>query len=252
MVSKKIIAIGGGEIGKPGTQIETEEIDKETMRLSGKKHPKLLFIPTASKDSQGYIDVVRKYFGDRLGCEVDSLLLKREKYSKEEIKNRILGSDIIYVGGGNTLQMMKSWRKLGVDKLLKQAYEKGVILTGVSAGSICWFEYGQSDSWKTKENPNANYIKVTGLRIIPGLHAPHFTREQERISDLRKIMKRTSGVAVALEDCCALEIIDNKYRILTSKPEAKAYRCYWKAGEYHSEEIPKLREFVDLSELLKK
>jgi len=71
----KIVAIGGGEIGRPGTQIETESIDRQIIALSAKKHPKLLFLPTASNDSEGYIDVVHQYFGKRLGCEVSSLKL---------------------------------------------------------------------------------------------------------------------------------------------------------------------------------
>ena len=83
---KKIIAIGGGEIGRPGTEIETEEIDMEIIRLSGKKHPKLLFLPTASGDHSGYIEVVRKYFGERLGCDVDTLYLVRQISSKKKFK----------------------------------------------------------------------------------------------------------------------------------------------------------------------
>jgi len=71
----KIIAISGGEIGRPGFKIETEEIDKEIIRLSNKRNPKLLFIPTASNDNQEYIDVINNYFGKRLGCEVDTLYL---------------------------------------------------------------------------------------------------------------------------------------------------------------------------------
>ena len=125
----KIIAIGGGEIGRPGYKIETEIIDKEIIKLSGMKKPKFLFIPTASSDSQGYIKVVEKYFGDRLGCKVDILLLNKD-VDRSEIEDKILNSNIIYVGGGNTLKMMKTWRKKGVDKILHKAYKKGIILFG--------------------------------------------------------------------------------------------------------------------------
>lgn len=110
----KIIAIGGGEIGRPGYPIETEEIDREIIRLSGKKHPKVLFIPTASGDSPLYYETFKKYYGEKLGCKTDVLYLLKTKPSLEEIREKILNSDIVYVGGGNTLRMLKRWRKLGV------------------------------------------------------------------------------------------------------------------------------------------
>ena len=75
----KIIAIGGGEIGRPGKPIETLEIDKEIIRLTGKKNPQLLFIPTASSDSEGYVSTVREHFSGRLACNIDLLLLMTEK-----------------------------------------------------------------------------------------------------------------------------------------------------------------------------
>ena len=79
---RKIVAIGGGEIGRPGFPIETLAIDKQIIASSGKKHPKLLFIPTASGDSEGYVQVVQKYFGKKLGCKVDTLYLVKQKISK--------------------------------------------------------------------------------------------------------------------------------------------------------------------------
>lgn len=123
---KKIIAIGGGEIGRPGYPIETTKIDREIIRLSGKKHPRLLFIPTASGDAELYIETVKKHFGKRLGCKIDSLALLLRKYTKKELEYKILNSDIVYVGGGNTLKMMKIWRKFGVDNILEKALKKAL------------------------------------------------------------------------------------------------------------------------------
>ena len=137
----KIVAIGGGEIGRSGYPVETTEIDQEIIRLSGKSKPRMLFIPTASSDSESYYNVVKNHFGTSLSCKVDVLYLLVNKPSRKEIEEKILSSDIIYVGGGNTLKMMKLWRKLGVDRLLKAAYDKGTVLCGLSAGAICWFEY---------------------------------------------------------------------------------------------------------------
>ena len=208
---KTIIAIGGGEIGRPGYPIETTQIDKEIIRLTGKKNPRLLFIPTASSDSESYYEVVKKYVGNKLGCKTGVLYLIKEKLSKKEIEEKILKSDIIYVGGGDTLKMMNVWRKNGVDKILKQAYEKGIILSGISAGSICWFKSGISDS-KRFTNPNADLIKVSGLGLINALHSPHYDFEKNRKPDLKKMMKKNSGVAIAIDNCCAIEVIEDKFK----------------------------------------
>ena len=134
---KKIIAIGGGEIGRPGYPIETTKIDKEIIKLTNKINPRLLFIPTASSDSELYFDCVTKHFGKKLKCKVDVLYLLKESPNLKEIKQKILNTDIIYVGGGNTALMLKTWKKYKIDKLIKQAYDKGVVLSGLSAGSIC-------------------------------------------------------------------------------------------------------------------
>jgi len=174
---QKIVAIGGGEIGRPGFPIETTSIDKEIISLSGKEKPKLLFIPTASSDSESYFEVVKKHFGKRLGCAVDVLYLLKNKHPKGEIEKKILNSDIIYVGGGNTLKMMKTWRKLGVDTILLKAYKKGIVLSGVSAGAICWFSFGNSDSLLFSKR-NAPMIKVRGLGFINLLFCPHYDVEK--------------------------------------------------------------------------
>jgi len=250
----KIVAIGGGNIRREsGHSVDTIKIDKELIKLTGKKKPKLLFIPTASSDSVSYFEIVKKYFGKKLGCKVEVLYLIKEKPSKKEIENKILTSNIIYVGGGNTLKMMNVWRKLGVDKSFKKAYEKEIILSGISAGSICWFKYGNSDSRKYKNlKVTFNHIKVSGLGLINALNCPHYDFEKERKLSLKKIMKRTSGVAIAIENCCALEIIDNKYRIISSKKSANAYKTYWQNGKYYEEKIKKENKFKSLKELLEK
>ena len=247
----KIVALGGGEIGRPGYPIETTSIDKEIIKLSGKKHPKLLFIPTASSDSEGYVKVVREHFGKRLGCKVGSLSLTKEKLSFSSLEKRILSADIIYVGGGNTLKMMTFWRKFKIDEILNKAYKKGIILSGLSAGAICWFKYGNSDSRRFTSG-SKKLIKVRGLGFINALNCPHFNTEKHREADLKRMMKTTSGVAIALDECAALEIVDNWYRIITSKPKAKAYKIYWKSGKYFKEEIEQKKEFNDLGRLLSK
>src|SRR5215831_20140278 len=133
---KAIVAIGGGEIRPKGT----ENIDREIIRLSNSAPPDVLFIPTASSDSENYWRRFAEYFGKFLKCKTDVLRLIEERPSAQQIERKILSADIIYVGGGNTLYMMRVWRRLGVDNLLRVAYEKGIVLTGISAGVICWFD----------------------------------------------------------------------------------------------------------------
>ena len=123
----KIIAIGGGEMGRPKEDgngfypVQTIAIDKEIIRLTGKPNPSLLFIPTASNDSQEYYDIVKKHF-QKLGCSaVDVLNLSDESLTQQDIKHAIMSTDAVYVGGGNTLRMMIAWKNKGVDAMLKQA-----------------------------------------------------------------------------------------------------------------------------------
>ncbi|MGV8171843.1 MAG: Type 1 glutamine amidotransferase-like domain-containing protein [Candidatus Woesearchaeota archaeon] len=253
----KIIAIGGGEIGRPkegggNYPVETIPIDKEIILQTGKKHPKLLLIPTASSDSEGYFDVVKKHFGKRLGCNVDVLYLLKTKPIYKSIREKIMSSDIIYVGGGNTLLMMNRWKKLGVDKIILEAYEKGKVLSGVSAGALCWFKYGNSDSWKFYDK-NRPLIKVSGLGLINALGCPHYSGSSyDRVKSLRIMMKKTSGIAIGLDGNCAIELIDDKYRIISSKNNANAYKVYWKKGKFYNEKITKSKSFQSLRELLTK
>jgi len=248
----KIVAIGGGIIGKKGRDAVTREIDQETIALTGKANPKLLFLPTASDDSKSYCFLVRKYFGGKLGCKTDNLLLLKEEYSKEELERKILEADIIYVGGGNTLKMMQVWKKFGVDEILKMAYEKGIVLSGVSSGSICWFDWGNSDSQKFEDGSD-KLMKVQGLGLIPALHCPHYDVEAHRQDDLKEMMKNVFEIpAIALDNCAAIEIVDDKYRIIKSKLDAKAYKIFWKKDKFYKEEIVSKEEYASLEGLLKK
>lgn len=256
MAVKRIIAIGGGEIGRPKEDggyypIETTLIDREIISLSGKKHPKILFLPTASSDSEGYVQTIQKHFGNRLKCKIDVLMLIKKKYSINEIETKIFSSDIIYVGGGNTLKMMTIWRKLGVDNILYRAWKKGIVLCGLSAGAICWFDYGNSDSRKFTSN-STQLIKVKGLGFIRALCCPHYGEEQNREPDLKRMMKKERLVAIALSPCAALEVIDDKYRIIKSKKTAKAYKVHWQSGKYVKEQIVSSPHFSELNALIRK
>ena len=107
---------------------------------------------------------MQEYFGGFLKCKTDVLFLITEQISANEIGRKIRWADIIYVGGGNTLQMMRVWRRVGVDRLLKSAYEKGTVLSGISAGAICWFDSGHSDSMSFTNPKNWKYIDRRRVR----------------------------------------------------------------------------------------
>ncbi len=246
----KLIAIGGGENGRPGTKYETKEIDEEIVILSGKKHPEVLFIPPPSQYQEDYFQVMEKVFL-KLGCKISPLYLNTSKPNKREFEEKILTSDIIYVGGGDTLRMLKYWRKHGIDKILQKAVRKDIVLSGLSAGAICWFKSGCSDSRKFT-NPQAGLIKIKALDFIPALYCPHYDVEEDRKSELKRLMKRTSEIGLAFENCSAIEIVGDEYRIITSNKQANAYKVYWKKGKYYEETIEKKKNFSPLKKLLKK
>jgi len=248
---EKMVLIGGGEIGRPGTKVETTKLDKETIKLTKKKHPRLLFIPTASSDSDGYVKVIKKHFGKRLRCKVDSLLLLRDKYTRKEMEKKIMVADIIYVGGGNTLMMMKKWKSLGVDKMLKRASKKGIVFSGLSAGVICWFEYGHSDSLSFY-GKKFNYIRVRGLGLVKGIHCPHFdsgTKGKLRKNSFRKFMLKYSDMGIAIDEKCAIIIKGKEYKIVGVKKSNNAYKVYRIKGKVVMKKIEKSEKFRPIDEL---
>lgn len=242
---QRIVAIGGGELKTFGTL----SIDKEIIRLTRKRCPKTLFVPTASGDSEKYWKTFKKVYGDKLKCRTDVLYLIKDKPNKKQIKNKILNSDLIYVGGGNTLKMVKLWKKLGVDKILEMARDKGIVLSGLSAGSICWFKYGHTDSLRFHNPKKWRYIRMRGLGFINATHCPHY-RAEKRKKDFQKMIKKHGGIGIALDNNCAIEILGGKFRIITSKKRANAYRIYRKKGKLHSEVIEQKKELVPISDLL--
>ena len=247
----KVVAIGGGETGRYEPIVRTTAIDREIVRLAGKKVPRLLFLPTASAGHEKYCAAIYKQFSKRLGCKVDILLLVHTDPEHKAIKETIAKADIIYVGEGNTLRMMKTWRQYGVDDVISAAMKRGVVLSGSSAGSIAWFESGNSDSQKSGENPR-KLIRVRGLGFVDALLCPHYDTEEHRRPSLKQMTKTANGVAIALDECCAIEVVDGKYRILSSVKGRKAYRVYWKNDEFREEEIAETDGFQPLTPLLTK
>ena len=229
---KRIFAIGGGELRLS----ETLEIDKKIVEASGKSNPKLLFIPTASGEPMGYVDSIQNIYGSTLGCNVETLFLLNKKLSKESIRETNLNSNMIYVGDGKTKFMMQVWRENDVDTILIEAYNKGIILSGLSAGSICWFESGHSDSDTYESGEKCPYIKVKGLGLLPFIHCPHYD-EDDRADDFDQMINETNEIGIAIENNCAIEIYDDMYRILKSNKNARAFKVYKSNSRIVKEEI---------------
>jgi len=242
-----IFAIGGGEIRK----LETLHIDNMIVESAHKENPKTLFIPTASNESQEYIDSFNYIYGEKLGCSTDVLLLLEGKTSAEECKKKIMDADIIYVGGGNTRKMLQVWEDYGVDQLLKEAYKSGKVLSGMSAGSICWFKSGHSDSQSFDTEDNWRYIRIEAMNLINAMHCPHYDEDARKEDFSRKVLEYDE-IGIAVENNCAIEFKDNYYKIHKSNLKAKAYKLYQLNREVIKVELNNTAEYRPIEEILHK
>lgn len=237
-----IVAIGGGRTRELGS------INKEIIRLTGRRRPCALYIPTASKDAlEGWEDFRRTY--TRLGCRTDVLFCIRETPSREAVRAKIGQADIIYVGGGNTLMMMRRWAFLGVDGELRLARERGAVLCGASAGAICWFESGHSDSMHGYGHEPWEYIRVSGFGFVPGMVCPHYHHKDRRV-ECRRMIRRRGMATVAVDDHAAVEVIGDRYRILAARRHAGVWLVGRRKGRVIERRVPRQRELQPLSELL--
>ena len=261
-MSKKIVAIGGGENGRissKGTQkpYETKEIDQEIVRLTGKKNPKLLFlahsqIPFGKDAEENYYKVIKKIY-ENLGCEVKWLKIEELKENLNTAIADVKWADIIYEGGGATDYMIKFWKETGLDKILKDAWESGKVLSGISAGAICWFNSGFTDS---PEYIDKELNKIDALDLVDAYLIPH-AQIEGKMDRVRTSLKYIDKIGLAISDCTAIEIIDDEYRIIKSVPADKnfkpfALKTYWKNKKIFEEELTNTKEFKKLSDLLSK
>lgn len=214
-MSKNIVAIGGGGFGRTLGDLV---IERYLISLSQKEQPKICFIPTASGDNDLYkLNFYRAF--SQLNCTTTHL----DFFSRtENLENKILSQDIIYVGGGNTKSMLAVWKDWGLDKILKLAYEKGLIMSGVSAGAICWFDYGITDSYADK----LEILECLGF--IKGIACPHYDEEVERQPFVERML--TNNViesCICIEGYCALHINDeNFYKSINFGKHKKSFELY--------------------------
>jgi dipeptidase E len=221
-----IIAIGGGSLKKK----QTLPIDRFIVSLTNKKHPRALFIPTASEDDAEYCEAFNHVYGSLLGCRVDELLLYRRPEDRKAAARKIASADVIYVGGGNTLRMMRLWRKFGIDKLLIKAAREGKVLAGLSAGAICWHEWGHSDSRAYSGKKNWSYIKVRSLGIVSGLYCPHLDSEKRHAS-FKAMIAKERMIGIACDNFAAIHYGDAGAQCIASRKAARVHIYYAEDGK---------------------
>ena len=194
MYTKNIVAIGGGGFGR---SLGSLDIEKYIISLVNKERPKICFIPTASGDNDLYkLNFYRAF--SKLNCITSHI----DFFSRtEDLETKILNQDIIFVGGGNTKSMLAVWKDWNFDQILKTAYHDGIVMSGVSAGAICWFEKGVTDSF-------ANKLEIIDcLGITTGIACPHFDGEKDREPYVKSLLKKQIiNACICIEDKCALHI----------------------------------------------
>jgi dipeptidase E len=209
-----IIALGGGGFS---SEPDNLALDRYIIAQANKERPKVCFLPTASGDSWEYVvNFYRAYTS--LDCIPSHLLMFRPHTA--DMAGFLLSQDVIYVGGGNTKSMLALWREWGLDKILKQGLEQGIILSGISAGAICWFEQGSTDSIPGR------YSALDCMGYLSGSCCPHYDGEPERRPSLHQMIGSGELIdGIALDDGAGAHFIDGKLQqVITSRPNAKGYR----------------------------
>ena len=194
---RQVIAIGGGGFGRTQASnlIEQYILDQ----ANNKSSPSICFIPTATGDLDPYVVNFYSVFS-KLDCKPSHISFFKRTIDLEE---HIAKQDIIFVGGGNTKSMLAVWREWKLDKILKTAYERGAVMSGVSAGAICWFDQGLTDSW-------ADQLKIMPcMNFILGNCAPHYDEEPERRPATKKLLEENVITSMyGIEGGAALHFID--------------------------------------------
>jgi dipeptidase E len=216
----QIVAIGGGGFDARDTALRAF-----VLGLTGKADPRVLLLPTASGDSDA--TVARFY-------EAFTLLRCRPAHARlfgiptPGVHDLLLAQDAIFVAGGNTANMLAVWRVHGVDETVREAWRRGVVLTGMSAGSICWFEHGVTDSFR------AELDAIECLGFLPGSNCPHYDGEEQRRPAYHRFVADGLPAGIAADDGCALHFRGTELvEVVASRPGAQAHRVEASDGAVH-------------------
>lgn len=255
-MSKKIIAIGGGENRRfledgRQTLYETESMDKEIIKLTNKISPNYLFIAHAmcfsDEIQDSYYETMRKIYGDKFGCNCKHLSADN-LYNKELVNELVEWADIIYEGGGDTSSMIKLWKETGFDIILKDAWNKGKVICGISAGAVCWFNSCNSDCAGSK------FETVECLNWFNAFITPHCD-EDGRYESTKMQLKENKMLGLMLSNCSAIEIVDDKYKIISSNGNDRTFekgyilKSYWKNDKYYETKLEGNNDYRPLNEL---
>jgi len=212
---RRIAAMGGGGFSM---EPRNPRLDRWLLSLTGKRRPRVLFVPTASGDWAGYIARFHRAFAKH-GCEPSHLQLFGR--TVRNLRDFVLRQHIVYVGGGSTANMLAVWRVHGLDAILREAWENGTLLCGVSAGANCWFESSLTDSFGRPLRPLRD-----GLALLPGSFCPHYDGERDRRAAYRRLVgggelpagwAAEDGVAALFDGARFAEAV-------ASRPGRRAYR----------------------------
>ncbi len=254
---KKLVAIGGGENGRQlsdgtYTTYDTKAIDQEIIRLTGKDKPNFLFINHAMSFSidiqESYYQTMKKIYGDLFGCNCKDLKTS-ELENIDLVKEKIAWADIIYEGGGDTKSMIELWKKTGFDHILYDAYNDGKVISGISAGAVCYFKSCNSDL----EDENSKEFEIVEcLDWFNAFITPHCD-EEGRLESTKKQLNENKLIGIMLSNRSAIEIVDNKYRILTdnngSINKPFVLKAYWDDNVYKEKILPESIEYDSLDNL---
>jgi len=207
---KTIIAIGGGGFSH---EPENPLLDLYVLKQSTKKKPKICFLPAANPNPALYTKNFQKAFS-RYDCKTSALSLLSPHTA--DLSDFLLSQDIIYVGGGNTKSMIALWQTWHIDKILRQAWEQGIVLAGVSAGAICWFEHGFTDSIP------GTITLLPCLGLLKGTCCPHYDGEPVRQQAVKAMMAedRIQSTYV-IDDSAAIHFSGNEVKTAVSSVKGK-------------------------------
>jgi dipeptidase E len=220
--ARTIFAMGGG-----GFTMEPENpvLDDFVLGLAAAREPRILFLPTASGDPAAQIVAFQERFSGR-ACRPSHLSLFRLHGSRRPLREIVLEQDVVYIGGGSMRNLLAIWRAHGLDAVLTEAWERGVVLAGLSAGAMCWFEGGITRSSGPPET-------IAGLGLLPGSLSVHADGEPERLpAYLTAVRSGALPGGWAADDGVGLLFQDTKLaRTVSSRPGAAAQRVDAVEGE---------------------
>ncbi len=233
-MTPQLIAIGGGGfLMEPANPL----LDLYCLQSTGKGKPKVCFIPTASGDSEEFLSRFYTAFA-RYPCERSHLaFFRRHRMGAiplDAIEPHLLSQDLIYVGGGNTRSMLAVWREWQLDKILKKAWESGILLAGMSAGAICWFEAGGTDS-----NGGDLMSSLPGLGLIQGSCTPHYDGEANRRSEFWRLIEHgVLPAGIGIDDGAAIRFAGSQLvEVVASRAGAMAYRVKLEHGKIIEQQL---------------